>query len=152
VYDNVNFKDTIRDEVLGYIAVMRNLIITVIVICLELSDSGFQQFIHDGTKDFDIRDIFNASVISGDDNGIRVRIFIYFIFEAIKKVYGSVVDAIFNGSFLSSETEAAFTIFIMPEIDRIVIYKIKFWQFETINKNERTIAGIYGVYNSIFLN
>ncbi len=152
MYDNVNFKDTIRDEVLGYIAVMRNLIITVIVICLELSDSGFQQFIHDGTKDFDIRDIFNASVISGDDNGIRVRIFIYFIFEAIKKVYGSVVDAIFNGSFLSSETEAAFTIFIMPEIDRIVIYKIKFWQFETINKNERTIAGIYGVYNSIFLN
>jgi len=41
VYDNVNFKDTVRDEVLGYIIIMRNLITAVIVIYLELPDSGF---------------------------------------------------------------------------------------------------------------
>ncbi len=41
MYDNVNFKDTVRDEVLGYIIIMRNLITAVIVIYLELPDSGF---------------------------------------------------------------------------------------------------------------
>ncbi len=46
--------------------------------------------------------------------------------------------------------EAASIIFIMPEMDRIVIYKIKFWQFGVINENEGTIAGIYSVYDSIF--
>ncbi len=106
---------------------------------------------HDGTKNLDIRDIFNVPAISGNDNGIRVRIFIYLIFEAIKKVYESVVNAIFNGPFLSLEMEVASTIFIMPEIDRIVIYKTKFWQFGAINENEEIVAGIYGVYNSIFL-
>ncbi len=42
VYDNVNFKNTVRDEILEYTAVMRNLITAVIVICLELPDSGLQ--------------------------------------------------------------------------------------------------------------
>ena len=127
MYDNVNFKDTVRDEILGYIAVMRNLTITVIVIYLKLLDSDLQQSMHDGTKDFDIRDIFNTPAISDDDNGIGVRISIYLISEAIKKVYGSAVNAIFNGPSLLSETEAGSTISTIPEIDRIAIYKIKFW-------------------------
>jgi hypothetical protein len=107
---------------------------------------------HDKTKDFDIRDIFNAFAISGNDNGIKIRIFTYLISETIKKVHGFAVNAIFNGPSLSLEMETAFTIFIMPEIDRIVTYKIKFWQFGTINENERIIIGTYGIYNSIFLN
>jgi hypothetical protein len=152
VYDNVNFKDTVRDEVLGHTAVMRNLTTAAIVICPELPDSGLQQSMHDGTKDLDIRDIFNAPAISGDDNGIGVRISTYLISEAIKKVYESAVNAIFNGPSPSSETETAFTIPIMPEIDRIATHKTKFWQFGAINKNEGTIAGTYGVHNSIFLN
>jgi hypothetical protein len=105
---------------------MRNLTTTAIVICPEISDSGFQQFMHDKTKDLDIRNIFNAPAISSDDNGIKIRIFTYLISEAIQKVHGSAINAIFNGPFLSLETEAAFTIFIMPEIDRIAIYKTEF--------------------------
>ena len=126
VYDNVNFKNTIRDEVLGYTVVIRNLTITVIVICLELPDSGLQQFMYDGTKDLNIRDIFNTPAISGDDNGIKVRISIYLISEAIKKVYKSVINTIFNSPSLSLKTEAASTIFIISEIDRIAIHKTKF--------------------------
>ena len=126
VYDNVNFKNTIRDEVLGYIIIIRNLTTTIIIIYLKLPNSDLQQSIHDRTKDFDIRDIFNIPAISSDDNGIKIRISIYLISEAIKKVYGSAIDTIFNNLFLSLEMEAASTIFIIPEIDRIAIYKIKF--------------------------
>ncbi len=126
MYDNVNFKDTVRDEILEHTTIIRNLITAVIIIYSKLSDSGFQQSIHDKTKNLNIRDIFNAPAISDNDNGIRVRIFTYLISEAIKKVYRSAIDAIFNDPPLSSETEAASTIFTIPEIDRIVIYKIKF--------------------------
>jgi hypothetical protein len=79
---------------------------------------------HDKTKDLNIRDIFNAPAISDNDNDIRVRIFTYFISETIKKVHGSAVNTIFNGLLIKTET--AFTIFIMPEIDRIATYKTKF--------------------------
>jgi hypothetical protein len=40
VYDNVNFKDTVRDEALGHTAIMRNLITAAIIICPEIPDSG----------------------------------------------------------------------------------------------------------------
>jgi hypothetical protein len=83
VYDNINFKNTVRDEALGHITVIRNLITAAIVICPEILDFGFQQSMHDKTKDFNIRDIFNAPAISGNDNGIGIRIFIYFISETI---------------------------------------------------------------------
>ncbi|XTI92877.1 hypothetical protein V2W45_1248665, partial [Cenococcum geophilum] len=36
VYNNVNFKDIKRDELLSYISVMRLLITTTIIFCLEL--------------------------------------------------------------------------------------------------------------------
>ena len=150
VYDNVNFKDTVRDEILEYITIIRNLTTTTIVIYPKLPISDLQQSMHDGTKDFDIRDIFNTPAISNDDNGIRVRISIYFIFEVIKKMYRSAVNTIFNS--LSTKTEAASIMSIIPEIDRIVIYKIKFWQFGAINKNKEIIAGIYNIHDSIFFN
>jgi len=124
IYDNVNFKDTVRDKVLGHTVVIRNLTIAVIVICPGLPISDLQQFIYDGTKDLDIRDIFNTPAISNDDNGIRIRISIYLISEAIKKIYRSVVNTIFNS--LLTETEAASTISTIPEINRIAIYKTKF--------------------------
>ncbi len=126
VYDNVNFKDTVRDKVLGYIIIIRNLIIAAIVIYLELPDSSLPHFMYDGTKNFNIRDIFNTPAISNDDNDIGVRISIYLISEAIKKMYGSIINTIFNGPPLSLETETTSTIFIIPEIDRMAIYKIKF--------------------------
>jgi len=125
VYDNVNFKDTVRDEILEYITIIRNLTTTTIVIYPKLPISDLQQFMHDGTKNLDIRDIFNTPAIFGDDNGIRVRISTYLISEAIKKIYKSAINIIFNN--LSTKTEAASTMFIIPEIDRIAIYKTKFW-------------------------
>jgi hypothetical protein len=126
IYDNVNFKNTIRDKILGYIIIIYNLITTTIVIYLKLSNSDFQQSIHDRTKNLNIWDIFNTPAIFSDDNGIEIRIFIYFIFETIKKIYKSAINAIFNNSSSSLKTETAFTIFIIPEINRIAIYKIKF--------------------------
>jgi hypothetical protein len=131
---------------------MRNLTTAAIIICPEISDSGFQQFIHDRTKDFNIRDIFNAPAISNNDNGIEVRIFIYLIFEAIQKVHESAINAIFNSPSLSLKTEITFTILIMPEINRIATYKTEFWQFGIINENERIIADIYNIHDSIFFN
>jgi hypothetical protein len=81
---------------------------------------------HDRTKDLNIRDIFNTPAISSNDNGIGIRIFTYLISETIQKVHRSAINMIFNGSFLSLETEAAFIIPIIPEIDRIATYKTEF--------------------------
>ncbi len=81
---------------------------------------------HDGTKYFNVYDIFTAPAISGDDNGIRIRISICLILDAIRKVYSSGVDAIFDSSSLLLETEAASIMFIIPEINLIAINKIKF--------------------------
>ncbi len=126
VYDNVNFKNTIRDKVLGYIIVIYNLTNTAIMICSELPDSGLQQSMHDKTKNFNIRNIFNTPAIFNNDNDIGVRIFIYLISEAIKKVYKSAVNTIFNNPSSSLEIKTTSTISIIPKIDRIATHKIKF--------------------------
>ncbi len=81
---------------------------------------------YDGTKYFNVYDIFIAPVISGDDNGIRIRISIYLISDAIRKVYSFKINAIFDSPFLLLETEAAPIISIMSEINLIAINKIKF--------------------------
>ncbi len=114
----------IRDETLEYIIIIYNLTTTVIIIYLEIPDSSLQQSIHDETKNLNIRDIFNTPAISNNDNGIRVRISIYLISKIIKKAYKSVVNTIFND--LLTETGTASTIFIIPKIDRIAIYKTEF--------------------------
>jgi hypothetical protein len=67
-------------------------------------------------------------------------------------MHGSAVNTIFNNPSLSSETEVAFIILIMPEINWIATHKTEFWQFKAINENERTIAGTYNIHDSIFLN
>ena len=105
---------------------MRNLITAVIIIYLNLPRSGLQQSIHDKTKHLNVYNIFTAPAISGDDNGIKIRISTYLISDAIRKVHSSEINIIFDSPSLSLETEAALTISIIPEINLIVINKIKF--------------------------
>ena len=98
---------------------------------------------HNPTIKLHLHDIFTAPAISGDDNGIGIRISKSLISDAIEKVHSSAVNMIFDGS--------GHTLPRMPEIDLIATNKTKFWQFGAIFEDEGTIAGTYGVHQSIFL-
>lgn len=122
IYDNVNFKNIIRDEIFKYKIIIRNLIIAVIMICLNLSKSDFQQFIYDRTKYLNLYNIFITFIISGDDNGIGIYIFIYLILDTIRKVYLFNINTIFGGPSLLLEIKI-FTVFTILKINLIVINK-----------------------------
>ena len=126
IYNNMNFKDIVRDEVLKRISIIRNLTTAVIIIYLNLPGSSLQQSIHDGTKHLNIYNIFTAPAISGNDNNIRIYIFIYLISDAIRKVHLFNINTIFDGPSLLSETETALTISTIPEINLIATNKTKF--------------------------
>jgi len=95
IYNNVNFKDIVRDEVLGYKVIMRNLATAAIIICPELLSSGLQQTMHDRTKNLNIYNIFTAPAISDNDNNIKINISTCLISDAIRKVYLSGINMIF---------------------------------------------------------
>src|SRR6266498_4273019 len=107
--------------------IIRNLIIAIIIIYPDLSGSGLQQSIQDEMKYFNVYNIFTAPAISDNNNGIKICIFIYLISDAIRKVYLSEINTIFDSPFLLLETEVALTISIISEINLIAINKIKFW-------------------------
>ena len=126
IYDNINFKDIIRDEVLKYKTIIRNLTTAAIIIYPNLPGSDLQQSIHNETKHLNVYNIFTAPAISGDDNDLKIYIFIYLILDTIRKVHSSKINTIFNNPSLLSETEAALTMPTIPKINLIAINKTKF--------------------------
>jgi hypothetical protein len=139
----MNFKDTKRDEVLGHKATMRAMTTAAIVLCSSLPLLGLRQTMHNPTIELYLSDIVAAPGITGNDNEIGAHITRSLISDAIKKVHSFGVNQIFDHSERTAPT--------MPEIDRIRTNKTEFWQFGAIFEDEGTIAGTYGVHQSIFL-
>jgi len=84
VYDNMNFKDRKRDEIVGHKETMRAMMTAVLVLCPELPPSGLRQSMHNPTIPLVVADIFNAPAISGMDGGIGLDITRSLITDAIK--------------------------------------------------------------------
>ncbi|KAN0074986.1 hypothetical protein V8E54_007597 [Elaphomyces granulatus] len=57
VYDNINFKDTKRDEHVGHKATMQAMTTACIIHCPFLPDNGLTQSMHDPTVQLDLDDI-----------------------------------------------------------------------------------------------
>ena len=98
VYNNVNFKDTKRDKLLGYTSVMRSLTTATIIFCLELPLSRLRQLIHNPTKPLQLNNIFRLPGFIR--NKLTVKISYYLIANAIKGVYLYGVERIFAKSDL----------------------------------------------------
>ena len=97
----MNFKDTKRDELLGYTSIMRSLTTAAIIFCPELPLSGLRQSMHDPTKLLQLDDIFQSPGFIGDE--LTAKISYHLIANAIKGVYLHKVEYIFTESDLFPE-------------------------------------------------
>jgi hypothetical protein len=158
VYDNFNFKDTVRDEYLGNTAEMKNLTTGAIVLCPELPPQGLTQDMHDPSIPLTADLIVDSPYFTEPPPSVvdhQLEITDHLICEAISRVHGSKgvksrrpgiygVDKIFQGKEGLRPT--------MPTCDRVPVRKTEFVQLAGIHENEGTIAGTYRVQEDIFLN
>ena len=115
-----------------------------IILCPDLPATGLRQSMHDPTIPLDVFDIFNALVISGNDNEVGNDITRSLIVDAIRRVHSSGVQRVFEHHQERCPQ--------MPIIQQIDTKKTEFWQLGAIYENEGTIAGTYNVHQRIFLN
>ncbi len=143
VYDNINFRDTKRDETLGHAATMRSMTTAAIIKCPELPETGLTQSMQDPSVELKVEDIFNSPALCGNDadRNIGPEITRYLISDAIRRVHNRGVDHVFRDVSPPQ----------MPILDRIKPAKTKFWQFGAIPEDEGSIAGTYAVDDNIFL-
>src|SRR6266700_3386589 len=58
VYNNINFKNTKCDKLLGHIFIMRSLMIIVIIYCFKLPSLGLYWLIYNLTIPLNVKDIY----------------------------------------------------------------------------------------------
>ena len=146
VYDNMNFKDTTRHEVVGHKAQMRHVTTAAVVLCPELPLSGLRQDMHNPSIPLSVKDILLAPGICGDSSSTDETgwaITRSLITDAVCRVHPAAVDAVFKAD------KKART--IMPVLDIIQAQKTQYWQYGGIFRNEGTVDGTYGVHDDIFV-
>lgn len=72
VYDNMNFKENTRHEILGHSAGMRAVTTASIVMCPQLPASGLNQSMHHPENPLRIDEIFDNLSRQGDDTGVQI--------------------------------------------------------------------------------
>jgi len=143
VYDNINFKETKRDQVVGHKSTMIAMTTAVIVKCPELPAEGLTQDMHNPTIPLSLGDILFSPGVSGNDGGLGASITRDLIAEAVKALHPRAVRRVFSPVEGGPPT--------IPTIDRIELNSTPFWQLGAIYENEGTIDGTYAVHESIFL-
>ncbi|KIV98311.1 uncharacterized protein PV09_09843 [Verruconis gallopava] len=141
VYDNFNFKDTRRDEILGHTATMRAMTTAAIVICPSIPHTGLQQSMHNPAKPLSIHDVFQSPGISGDGTDITLRIRRFLIYQAIKSVHSNALAV----SFANDSPPT------MPILDVLPATKTSYRQFGATFEDEGTVDGTYKVHESLLL-
>src|SRR5699024_1448497 len=95
IYDNMNFKKIVRDEILDHEDFMRAITTAVIIISSELSVIDLDQSMHDSTSPLRMNDIMRASDVDENDKRTEKQIFMFLISNAIQKIHDTVVKTIF---------------------------------------------------------
>jgi hypothetical protein len=89
VYDNINFKDTKRDEHVGHKAAMQAITTACIIHCPFLPETGLTQDMHDPKAQLDHEDILLSPGIQGNEMSDEVTR--GHILEAIRRMHPSAV-------------------------------------------------------------
>lgn len=110
------------------------------VLCEDLPPAGLTQCMHTPSIPLQLRDVVLSDGIR-DTNGRGVVITQFLVADAIKRLHGGAVAAVFSDSTLYPE---------FPVIDKLPSRKTKFWQFAGITANEGTIEGTYQVHDDIY--
>jgi len=98
IYNNVNFKDIKRDELLSYTSIIRLLTTAAIIFYPELPLPRLRQLMHNLTKPLQLNNIFRLPSFIGDK--LIIKISYYLITNAIKGVYLHGVERVFTKSNL----------------------------------------------------
>ena len=146
-YDNINFKDDVRDQALGSKGRMRNLTTALLIKCPELPDGGLKQTMHDPSVPLDA-DALIEKVGSARD-AYKKQVAEYFIVEALAKLHGDAVANVWEQEHMkpSSERIARPT---FPMNRRLDPTPTDFYQCGAIYEDEGTIDGTYGVHDRIW--
>jgi len=97
IYNNINFKDIKRDELLGYMSVIRSLITAAIIYCPKLPLLGLCQLMHNPTILLNVEDIYRSPSFG---NKLSPQISRYLITNTINGVYLAGIERIFKESDL----------------------------------------------------
>lgn len=138
----MNFKETVRDEVIEHEDSMTAVTTAAIVKCLDLPVDGLSQRMHDSTEPIRMQDIIDTPEVDEDDHELGAQISIFLISNAIHKVHSIAVDSIFEDASQYPR---------MPTIDALPVRKTQYQQLGAILKDEGTIAGTMQVHDKIFL-
>jgi hypothetical protein len=95
VYDNINFKDTKQDEIVGHKSYICSITTATIILCPELPSSGLYQVMHNLIMPLYVYDIFSAPGISGGDS-VGLDILRSLITNVIKRLHPLSVSRIFT--------------------------------------------------------
>ncbi|KAG5294025.1 hypothetical protein I7I50_04623 [Histoplasma capsulatum G186AR] len=142
VYDNMNFKETVRDETIGHNDYMAAVTTAAVVISPAIPESGLTQIMHDSTRLLTLKEIIDAPGVAGNDYGLRKKITLCLISDAVRKVHDEGVKKVF------STADALLP--QMPVLDTLPVYRTRFQQLGAIFENEGTIAGTMRVHEKIF--
>ncbi|KAK0123584.1 hypothetical protein ONS96_000425 [Cadophora gregata f. sp. sojae] len=164
VYDNINFQDNKRDEVLGHVKTQEAMTTAAIIICPEIPITGLTQSMHNPTVPLAWKDIVFSPGISGLDyplpldtvlplppdstyhqslsQSIGERITRFLIADAIRDLHPTAVRTIFQDKTSLFPS--------MPELDLLPVRRTEYYQFGAIFENEGTLAGTMGVHDNIF--
>ncbi|KAF1808899.1 hypothetical protein P152DRAFT_517097 [Eremomyces bilateralis CBS 781.70] len=143
VYDNFNFKDTVREQTIGSTHIMRNLTTCLLVENPYLPDEGLSQSSFDPTQLLSFKDICKADGLKHDKK--QQSMDIHLVYEALQHVHSTSIDLVFQSQ---PSTVPAY-----PEINRLYaggnatnIHHLRAAPFD-----EGTIQGTYGVHEDIWI-
>jgi hypothetical protein len=131
--------DRKRDEYVGHRATMTAMTTATVVYCPYIPSGGLKQSMIDYTIPLDVKHIYR-------DCGNRPyanEMSHYLIANAVRSLFPTAVDKIFKDSSVQFPE--------MTVIEQIKPEKTRFWQLGAIYEDEGSIAGTYGVHDSIFI-
>lgn len=143
VYDNMNFKETVRDESLGHKAVMTAMTTAAVVICPEIPPEGLTQDMHNPLYKLDASDIVESPGLR--NVALHREIVISLLITAVNKVHPGCIEKLFPPG------DTQHTRPTLPKIQRLKPNKTEFYQLAGMFEDEGTINGTYGVHKNIFL-
>ena len=147
-YDNINFKDSVRDQALGSKGTQRNLTTALLIECPELPVGGLKQGMHNPAVELDADAIIENVGQSRDE--FYADMARYFIVEALGKMHGDSVSHVWMQENAKPAGER-FSRPAFPRIDQLShTIPTKFYQLGAIYEDEGTINGTYGVQDRIF--
>ena len=142
-YDNFDFYEKVKHQVLGDNRVMRSVTTSKVFLGHDIPLEGLQQSMHHPNVLLRYgKDVLSALGAQRDD--IQADIYTFFIADAIRRLYPKAVDQIWAQSLDEGFPR-------MPRIDLLDPRRTKSYSLGAIPFNEGTIDGNYQVHKSIFV-